>query len=83
MAALNRAVAIAMVHGPAAGLAATSELAGQLSRHHRFHAVRGHLHEMAGDPASAADDYRAAIRYATNIAEKRYLECKSAALRGG
>ena len=83
MAALTRAVAIAMVHGPAAGLAATDELAGQLGRHHRFHAVRGHLHEMAGDPSSAADDYRAAIRYATNIAEKRYLECKSAALRRG
>lgn len=83
MAALNRAVAIAMVHGPAAGLAATDELESQLGRHHRFHAVRGHLHEMAGDPASAVDDYRAAIKYATNIAEKRYLERKSATMRGG
>jgi predicted RNA polymerase sigma factor len=62
-----------MVHGPAAGLAATDELAGVLARHHRFHAVRGHLLEMSGDPALAADAYQTAARYATNAAEKRYL----------
>jgi predicted RNA polymerase sigma factor len=81
MVSLGRAVAVAMVQGPEAGLAATGELAGALGRHHRFHAVRGHLHEMAGDRASAADDYRQAARYVTNIAEKRYLERKLAELR--
>jgi RNA polymerase sigma factor (sigma-70 family) len=80
MVSLGRAVAIAMVRGPQAGLAATGELAGPLGRHHRFHAVRGHLHEMAGDRASAAQDYGTAAKYATNIAEKRYLERKRAAL---
>jgi RNA polymerase sigma factor (sigma-70 family) len=80
MVSLGRAVAIAMVRGPAAGLAATSELTGPLGRHHRFHAVRGHLHEMAGDLASAVVDYRAAVKYATNVQEKRYLERKLAAL---
>ena len=74
MVALGRAVAIAMVHGPAAGLAATGELAGPLGKHHRYHAVRGHLHEMAGDITTAAADYRTAARYATNIPERRYLE---------
>jgi RNA polymerase sigma factor (sigma-70 family) len=74
---LGKAVAIAMVHGPAAGLAATDELAGVLARHHRFHAVRGHLLEMSGDPAAAADAYRVAARYATNAAEKRYLDRQS------
>jgi RNA polymerase sigma factor (sigma-70 family) len=71
---LGKAVAVAMVHGPAAGLAATDEVAGALARHHRFHAVRGHLLEMSGDPAAAADSYRTAARYATNAAEKRYLD---------
>ena len=83
MAALGKAVAIAMVHGPAAGLAATDELADALGKHHRFHAVRGHLYEMAGDTAAAAGEYRAAARYATNIPEKRYLERKLARGTGG
>ncbi len=73
MVSLGKAVAVAMVHGPAAGLAAADELAGPLARHHRFHAVRGHLLEMSGDPAAAASAYETAARYATNAAEKRYL----------
>jgi RNA polymerase sigma factor (sigma-70 family) len=71
---LGKAVAVAMVHGPAAGLAATDVVAEALARHHRFHAVRGHLLEMSGDPAAAADAYRTAARYATNAAEKRHLD---------
>jgi RNA polymerase sigma factor (sigma-70 family) len=78
---LGKAVAVAMVHGPAAGLAATDELAGVLASHHRFHAVRGHLLEMSGDPVPAADAYRMAARYATNTAEKRYLDGQSRRLR--
>ena len=80
MVALGRAVAIAMVHGPAAGLAATGELAGPLGKHHRYHAVRGHLHEMSGDITTATEDYRTAARYATNIPERRYLERRLAGL---
>ena len=80
MVTLGRAVAIAMVHGPAAGLTATGELAGPLGKHHRYHAVRGHLHEMAGDRAAAATDYRTAAALATNIPERRYLERKLAML---
>jgi predicted RNA polymerase sigma factor len=80
--ALGRAVAIAMVHGPAAGLAAAGELADALPRHHRLHAVRGHLLEMSGDRAAAADAYRLAARYASNIAEKRYLDRQSRRIRG-
>jgi RNA polymerase sigma factor (sigma-70 family) len=73
MVSLGKAVAVAMVHGPAAGLAAASELAVPLARHHRFHAVRAHLLEMSGDPAAAASAYDTAARYATNAAEKRFL----------
>jgi RNA polymerase sigma factor (sigma-70 family) len=80
MVSLGRAVAIAMVHGPGAGLAATDGLAGALGRHHRFHAVRGHLHEMAGDRTAATEEYRTAASYATNVPERRYLERKLAAL---
>ena len=83
MVSLGHAVATAMVHGPAAGLAATDDLAGALGRHHRFHAVRGHLHEMAGDQTAAAADYRTAASYATNVPERRYLERKLATLASG
>ena len=71
-------------HGPrpAAGLAAADELAGALARHHRFHAVRGHLLEMSGDPAGAAAAYDLAARYATNAAEKRYLSRQARLVRG-
>jgi RNA polymerase sigma factor (sigma-70 family) len=81
MVSLGKAVAVAMVHGPAAGLAATDELAGPLGRHHRFHSVRGHLLEMSGDPAAAAAAYDTAARYATNAAEKRYLSRQGRRLR--
>jgi RNA polymerase sigma factor (sigma-70 family) len=79
---LGKSVAVAMVHGPAAGLAAADELGDALARHHRFHAVRGHLLEMSGDPAAAADAYRLAARYATNTAEKRYLDRQGRRVRG-
>jgi len=78
---LGKAVAVAMVHGPAAGLAATDELAGVLARHHRFHAVRAHLLEMSGDPAASAAAYDTAARYATNAAERRYLGLQGRRLR--
>jgi RNA polymerase sigma factor (sigma-70 family) len=80
MVSLGKAVAIAMVHGPAAGLAALGDLAETLKANHRFYAVRGHLHGMAGNPREAAADFRAAARYATNIPERRYLERKAAEL---
>jgi RNA polymerase sigma factor (sigma-70 family) len=79
---LGKSVAVAMVHGPAAGLAAASQLGDALARHHRFHAVRGHLLEMSGDPAAAGDAYRTAARYATNAAEKRYLDRQGRRVRG-
>ncbi|MCW2936840.1 MAG: putative polymerase, sigma-24 subunit, subfamily [Actinomycetia bacterium] len=82
MTALGRAVAVAMVHGPAAGLSVVQSVAGDLTRNHRMHAVRGHLLEMAGDTAAAAEEFRTAARYATNIPERRYLERKAAGLTG-
>jgi len=80
MVSLGKAVATAMVDGPAAGLAAVDELADTLKAHHRFYAVRGHLHDMSGHPREAAADFRTGARYATNIPERRYLERKAAEL---
>ncbi|MGX1811600.1 RNA polymerase sigma factor [Nocardia sp. NPDC055321] len=75
---LNRAVAVAMVLGPAAGLAVIAELESdrRMARHHRLLATRAHLRELAGDRAGAARDYRAAADRADNAPEQRYLAGK-------
>ena len=58
--ALNHAVAVAMVRGPAAGLELLAPLlpTSGLRRHHRLHAVRGHLLDAAGDGADGAEGVR-------------------------
>ena len=55
MVMLNRAIAVAMVHGPPAGLELLDALDadGRLAGHHRLDAVRAHLLEMAGDHQGA------------------------------
>jgi predicted RNA polymerase sigma factor len=82
MVTLNRAVATAMVEGPAAGLAVLDGLEERLGDHHRFHAVRGHLLELAGDRAGAEAELRAAAARADNVREQRYLTTQAARLRG-
>jgi predicted RNA polymerase sigma factor len=79
---LNRAVAVAMVDGPRAGLELVDGLAAdeRMTRNHRLHAVRAHLLELAGDPEAARAAYRDAARLADNLPEKRYLEGRAAAL---
>ena len=57
MVALNRAVATAMAEGPEAGLALLAEVEPRLEGHHRVHAVRAHLLELAGDGAGAHAEY--------------------------
>jgi predicted RNA polymerase sigma factor len=78
---LNRAVAVAMVHGPQAGLAVVDKLSddNRMARHHRLHATRAHLLDMAGEPEAARDSYRTAARYATSLPEKRYLSAQARA----
>ena len=80
MVALNRAIAAAMVDGPAAGLALLEPLEHSLGDHHRLHAVRAHLLEMAGDLERAAADYRAAASRTTSLPEQRYLLTQAARL---
>ncbi|MFB3812604.1 MAG: RNA polymerase sigma factor [Terriglobales bacterium] len=81
--ALNRAVAVAMVEGPAAGLALIDELAaaGALDNYHLLHAARGDLLRRAGSTGEAAEHYARALALATNDSERRFLERRLRELR--
>jgi predicted RNA polymerase sigma factor len=81
---LNRAVAVAMVEGPEAGLGLLAPLDDdpRMAGHHRLAAVRAHLHELAGDRDAAAAAYRAAARATTSTPERRYLDARAARLTG-
>ena len=78
---LNRAVAAAMVHGPAAGLTLLADVEDRLSGQHRLDAVRAHLLEMAGDTTAAAEHYATAAARATNLPERHHLSRQVARLR--
>ncbi|MGX1673773.1 RNA polymerase sigma factor [Streptomyces sp. NPDC055400] len=80
MASLGRAVAVAMVHGPEAGLAETDKLADALGGHHRLAAVRGHLLELAGDRDAARAAYQEAASGTLSRPEQRYLQLRAARL---
>jgi RNA polymerase sigma factor (sigma-70 family) len=79
---LNRAVAVAMVHGPRAGLAllGTLDEDARMSRNHRLEAVRAHLLELAGDLPAARESYLRAARMSASIPEQRYLALRAARL---
>jgi RNA polymerase sigma factor (sigma-70 family) len=77
--ALNRAVAVAMVHGAGAGLDVLAELAGdaRMARHHRLVATRAHLLELSGDLAGASAAFREAAGLTASLPERRYLAARS------
>jgi RNA polymerase sigma factor (sigma-70 family) len=79
---LNRAVAVAMVDGPRAGLAVlgTIEDDARVAHSHRLESVRGHLLELAGDADAARDAYRRAARMTASVPEQRYLALRAAQL---
>ncbi|MYW21236.1 RNA polymerase sigma factor [Streptomyces sp. SID2955] len=77
---LNRAVATAMVDGPAAGLALLADPPPALTSHHRLYAVRAHLHELAGDQDAAVADYRTAARRTASLPERHHLSLRAARL---
>ncbi len=79
---LNRAVATAMALGPEAGLEVVASVEPQLPDHPRLYAVRGHLHELAGDLDAAYADLRAAADRTTNRRERDHLVREAARLRG-
>ena len=72
---LNRAVAVAMADGPAAGLAIADRLAasGALDRSHLLHATRADLLRRLSRWDEAAAAYRRAITLATTDPEREFL----------
>jgi RNA polymerase sigma factor (sigma-70 family) len=85
--ALNRAVAVAQVHGPAAALASLDDLPQpeRMESHYLLHAVRGELRWRLGEYQAAADSYRRALALAKVGPEQQYLQRQMAlaGARGG
>jgi RNA polymerase sigma-70 factor (ECF subfamily) len=77
--ALNRAVAVAELHGPAAGLAEVDRL--ELPAYHLFHSTRADLLARLGRTAEAAAAYQRALELATNAAERAFLAGRLDAVR--
>ncbi|HKQ75254.1 MAG TPA: DUF6596 domain-containing protein [Blastocatellia bacterium] len=73
---LNRAVAVAMVEGPARGIALIDELSddGDLDNYHLLHAARADLLRRIGSSAEAAESYERALALVANESERRFLE---------
>ncbi len=73
---LNRAVAVAMVHGPERGLELMDALAatGDLDGYHLLHSARADMMRRLGQSQRAAETYAQALALATNDSERRFLE---------
>ncbi len=73
---LNRAVAVAMAHGPRPALAIMDRLAaeGGLDKYHLLHSARADLLRRSGFSAEAADAYARALALVSNNSERRFLE---------
>ena len=69
-------VAIAMAHGPRAGLTIIDELAdsGELGDYHLLHAARADMLRRLGVNKEAAESYELALNLASNDSERRFLE---------
>jgi RNA polymerase sigma-70 factor (ECF subfamily) len=70
--ALNRAVALAEVHGPQAALDVVDRL--HMDGYHLLQATRADLLRRLGRTPEAADAYESAAALATNAAERHFLE---------
>ena len=84
MIALNRAIASAMVYGPAVGLELMDALDAdeRIAGHYRLDAVRGHLREKLGDFDQAIAHYRAAAERTLSVPERNYLTARALRLAG-
>jgi predicted RNA polymerase sigma factor len=79
--ALNRAVAVAMAHGPAAGLALIDGLAEELDGYHLLHSARADLLRRLDRREEAVEAYRRALALAANPVERGFLERRLRELR--
>jgi RNA polymerase sigma-70 factor, ECF subfamily len=82
---LNRAVAVGLADGPAAGLTLLEPLLGDpaLERYQPLHAAHAELLSRAGDASAAADAYERAIALTANAVELEELERRRGALHAG
>ena len=82
--ALNHVVAVAMTHGPGAGLERLGRLETdrRIAGDHRLEAVRAHLLEMAGQDQAARAAYQAAAQRTMSLPHQRYLNARAARLSG-
>jgi RNA polymerase sigma-70 factor (ECF subfamily) len=76
---LNRAVAVAEVDGPAAGLLLVDRISG-LEQFHHFHSARADMLRRLGRHSEAADEYRAALDLDPSAPERRFLHRRLAEL---
>jgi RNA polymerase sigma-70 factor (ECF subfamily) len=79
---LNRAVAVAMAHGPERGLEIVDGIEG-LADYRLFHATRADLLRRAGRGADAEPAYRRALELTPNPVERRFLEERLAEVANG
>jgi RNA polymerase sigma-70 factor, ECF subfamily len=81
---LNRAVAVAMSEGPAAGLALVEELevSGKLNGYHLLPATRADMLRRLGRQTDAASAYEEALQLAATVAERRYIVRRLAEITG-
>jgi RNA polymerase sigma-70 factor (ECF subfamily) len=81
---INRAVAVAQVDGPAAGLAALRDIPvdEQLERYSFLHAAEGEFHRRMGSAAEAEAAFAHALSFARTEPQQRFLQRKLAALGG-
>jgi RNA polymerase sigma-70 factor (ECF subfamily) len=79
---LNRAVAIAMRDGPAAGLSIIDAILarGDLADYHLAYAARADMFRRLGQPAPAREAYQQALQLARQEPERRFLEQRLAEL---
>jgi len=82
---LNRAVAVAMADGPAAGLALVDRLAatGSLDGYHLLYSTRADLLRRLGRDEEATLAYRRALELVTNPKEREFLDRRVAEVTGG
>lgn len=78
--ALNRAVAVAEIRGPAAGLRLLDEIGGELTGYHPWHAARGSMLRRLGRRSEAAAAYARAAELARAEPTRRFLSEQSASL---
>jgi predicted RNA polymerase sigma factor len=81
---INRAVAVAQVKGPAAGLSALQAIPAdsQLERYPFLHAAEGEFHRQLGHSSEAEISFHRALDFARTEPQQRFLLRKLAGLRG-